>query len=268
VTFVAAPLGKSLSGIDEASLIRYESVLHEEERKRSAAYCFDHLRRDFIIGRVLLRTLLGHFMKIHPKNIVFSYGKYGKPHVLNKTGQPGLFFSVSNTTGMLVIALTADETVGVDMEQFDKANVERGLLEHSLSPLELACCDKTEGQGSKPFFHYWCRKEAYLKAIGSGLTDNLPAIDTSGLEVLITGRATGFLCHSFLPFPGYCMAFSCRKRQDNTNTTFQLLPLGENDYRHILSMIKGNTEMNPPSQPPVNSKSSDTGRLVASNALL
>ncbi len=220
-TIVTARQGEYLTEISDAEFSRYESLLDETERQRASAYRFEHLRKDFVFGRALLRTLLSRYVDDRPHDILFSYGKHGKPCLHDKYGRTGPSFSVSNTTGMLAIALTATGRIGIDMEHIDARKTGRDLAEHSLASNELAEYDAAGKDGPRLFFHYWCRKEAYLKAEGCGLIDNLSSIDVNGHVVRHTGRETGFLCHSLDPFPGYCMAFA-HERQKSAIHTFQL----------------------------------------------
>jgi len=185
---------------------QYEILLQTDEKKRADGYLFDHLRRDFVFGRALLRLLLHHYTGVPAGKILFSYDEYGKPALLDEKGQSKISFSVSNTRGMLLIALASRGKIGVDLEHVRSAGDSRNMALYCLSAAELAAYETSTQDVDNVFFHYWCRKEAYLKAKGTGLVDNLPDIDTSAAEVSDEGCASGFLCRSLSLFPGYYSA--------------------------------------------------------------
>src|SRR5256714_12674581 len=57
------------------------ALLSREERMRASRFHFQVHRSRFVAGRVLLRTVLSHYLGLDPAKIVFSYGKAGKPHL-------------------------------------------------------------------------------------------------------------------------------------------------------------------------------------------
>ncbi len=58
--------------------------LAAEEQVQASKYYTDHLRRQYIISHGILRYILGYYTKQHPKDIIFSYGAYGKPFLKNQ----------------------------------------------------------------------------------------------------------------------------------------------------------------------------------------
>ena len=55
------------------------STLSADERARAARFYFEHDRRHFIVGRGLLRAILGCYLGIEPHRLAFGYGAHGKP---------------------------------------------------------------------------------------------------------------------------------------------------------------------------------------------
>ena len=92
----------------------------------------------------------------------------GKPYFKHI---PDLFFSISHTDGLTVIALS-DCEVGIDVERLKKADlriIKRFLKEEADYITE---CDS-----DRRFFEIWTKKEAYLKCKGTGLSGGLKSVN-------------------------------------------------------------------------------------------
>ena len=107
--------------------------------------------------------------------MVFGYSGYGKPSL------PGdIEFNLSHAGGIALLAICQARRIGVDIEAF-RPNVKcEQLAKHFFSPAEVAAlmavCDE---QRRAAFFACWTRKEAYVKALGKGLSMPLDAFDVS-----------------------------------------------------------------------------------------
>lgn len=80
-------------------------------------------------------------------------------------GSP-VYESRSATTGALAVAMCRTRAVGVDVEALRPAWVDQDLLDQVLHPEERAAPSAADGAR---FFDLWTRKEAVLKALGTGL---------------------------------------------------------------------------------------------------
>src|SRR5687767_4036845 len=56
-------------------------TLRDDELMRAGRFFFDPDRNHFIVGRGLLRVLLGHYLQMEPEKIRFQYGHRGKPRI-------------------------------------------------------------------------------------------------------------------------------------------------------------------------------------------
>ncbi len=92
----------------------------------------------------------------------------GKPYFKNI---PDLFFSISHTDGLTVIAVGNSE-VGVDVEKLRMADlrITRRFLKQEADYITAADSDKR-------FFEVWTKKEAYLKYKGTGLSGGLDSVN-------------------------------------------------------------------------------------------
>ncbi len=144
------------------------TTLSPDERQRAARFKFDRDRENFIVRRVLLRKILGHYLKMDPEKIIFKYGPNGKPEL------PGLHFNASHSNGHILIAI-APCVVGVDLEYIRPMEDMEQIAKRFFSPPERLLV-----KDAASFFRIWSRKEAFLKTTGEGLSDRLTKIDVTG----------------------------------------------------------------------------------------
>ena len=185
--------------------------LSPDERARAERFHFEVHRHHFIVGRGLLRWLNGRYLSIAPQDIQFRYGAYDKPTLVTELA---LQFNVSHSHEGLVIAFCWETAVGVDIEYInrkldDMDNIARRFFSAAESAAYLSAADS-----EKPdtFFNCWTRKEAFIKAVGQGLSFPLDEFEVSLLPAeparLLNVRgseqeAARWSMKSFDPFPGY-----------------------------------------------------------------
>jgi 4'-phosphopantetheinyl transferase len=166
-----APL--DLGEPDIASLV---VLLAPDEQQRGSQFRFDRDRRHFIVARGLLRRLLARYAGGAPAQIEFCYGPQGKPAL---AGRDDMQFNVAHSHGAGLFAFTRGAPIGVDAEQIRPLEYE-ALAAGFFSPAErttLMAMPVERRQDA--FFTYWARKEAYVKALGWGLSVPLDRFDVA-----------------------------------------------------------------------------------------
>ena len=152
------------------------TLLNADERKRADRLKVEKKRRQFIIGRAFLRTTIANYLNLAPEEINFTYGPDGKPAIENNC----VSFNASHSGEWYLLAISKDRILGIDIER-ERSNLDYiKIAERFFSPeerLELAAIPSEEQQLA--FFRGWTRKEAYLKALGSGLRFPLDQFVTS-----------------------------------------------------------------------------------------
>ena len=159
-----------------AELPRLAGLLSDSERERAARYLYAKDREQFTITRARLRLLLGRYLGIDPTRIEFGSSNTGKPTLPGTT----LSFNVSHTQGLALIALTEGRELGVDVERIRTYPTHLDMATRYFTPGEsrrLNTLLPTESE--RAFFHVWTRKEAFLKAIGLGLSHGLERFEVS-----------------------------------------------------------------------------------------
>jgi 4'-phosphopantetheinyl transferase len=173
------------------------ALLSTEENQRAARYRFEIHRKRFIWRRAWLRLLLGRYLDLPPGEIELVANSYGKLSVAGR-GEAGeafasplqraLRFNVSHSNGLALFAFALGGEVGVDIEYGQRdfgqpagAQPEyESIAARFFSPAERAALlALPEWQRRQGFFNCWTRKEAYIKALGLGLSLALDAFDVN-----------------------------------------------------------------------------------------
>ena len=170
-----APLDPGAATVD-----RLVAVLSPEERERAVRF---HFRRDamrWIVARATLREILGAYLETEPAAIAFTYGVKGKPALAADAAHADLQFSVSHSADLAAFAVTVEVPVGVDVERLRDVEDMEQLAARTFSLRE---CSALRGlpreQREAGFFNCWTRKEAYIKALGEGLSYPLDRFSVS-----------------------------------------------------------------------------------------
>jgi 4'-phosphopantetheinyl transferase len=155
-------------------------TLTADERERAGRFHFDRHRRQFVISRGALRSVLGHYLDRPPSRLRFVYSSFGKPAVEGEEGPECLRFNLSHAEGMALIALTRGKEVGVDVEVVREEFPGMEIAQDYFSAREVRTLRSLpEEARAAAFFLYWTRKEAYIKAIGEGLSHSLQQFSVS-----------------------------------------------------------------------------------------
>ncbi|SCW68378.1 4'-phosphopantetheinyl transferase [Rhizobium mongolense subsp. loessense] len=151
--------------------------LTARELDTAARFVHERDRRRFVAGRSGLRRIVGSYLGIEPNRLNLSYNAYGKPRIAASNGRM-LHFNLSHCGGMAALAVSSCYQVGIDIEEvrpLKEDNVSRFLSpkeEMSLAALPAA-------EYRRAFYSVWTRKEAFVKAIGVGLSFPLDAFDVT-----------------------------------------------------------------------------------------
>jgi len=191
------------------------ATLSEDERARAARFATELLRARFVVGRGMLRTILAKYLAAEPGELAFQYSDYGKPALAPPWGLPGLHFNLSHCVGLGMLAV-ADREVGADVECVRPVASMPELVERCFAAEEKARWRELplEAQPTA-FFRAWTRKEAWLKAVGSGFSFPLEEVGVTfapgepARVLSIRGDATeaaGWWLDSCEPAPGHIAA--------------------------------------------------------------
>jgi 4'-phosphopantetheinyl transferase len=165
-----------------ASTVRalYE-VLQTDERLRADRFHFRRDREHFTVARGVLRQILGGYLGSAPEQIRFAYNQYGKPALAGAAADDdSLSFNVSHSKGIALYAIAKGRRVGLDIEHLREDFDTVALAERFFSRSEVTTLSELPaGQQTVAFFNCWTRKEAYIKALGEGLSHPLDRFSVS-----------------------------------------------------------------------------------------
>ncbi len=146
-------------------------VLSEDECRRAERFRAGSLQDRYIAGRGTLRILLGRYLRTDPASVSLGYQAQGKPELGPPWNAYGLQFNVSHSHELAVYAFTRGSEIGVDVECIRPMPNAAALLERFFSPEEVQEWQQIPPERQlRAFFQGWTRKEAWLKAVGSGLS--------------------------------------------------------------------------------------------------
>ena len=162
-----------------------EQLLSTDELGRAERFHFQKDRDHFVAARGILRLILGRYLLRRPKKLLFCYGPTGKPELAGEAAGRAIGFNVSHSHGLALFAITSGRQVGVDLEYIREDFSVGDLINELFSPGEiLACKALPPDEQQRTFFLWWTRKEAWLKARGSGLALDPRDIDLSRLRAI------------------------------------------------------------------------------------
>lgn len=189
-------------------LSEHESMLAPDERARAGRFHFERERSRFIHVRGWLRTLLGAYLGVRPADIALEYGIHGKPALASGSVSP-LQFNISHSGVIALMAISHGIEVGIDVEMIRPMSNAHRIAAKFFSPRETA---ELRGLPAEAFFTCWTRKEAYLKARGQGLGQDLRAFSvtispgTTPSVVDEEGEGAHWSIHDLPALAGYAAA--------------------------------------------------------------
>jgi len=205
---------------EAAAMARLERLLSSGECDRANRFRFEKDRVAYIAAHGGLRRILAFYRQCAPADICFDQGENGKPAVA------GVQFNLSHSADLAVVAVTRERELGVDVERVDESRADKNVAERFFSPYEVSVLRSLPAeQQTEAFFNCWTRKEAYLKAIGLGLSVPLDSFDVSlapGEPArLLRGADVKWRLRSFAPAPGYIGALAIDAADDDIEITFK-----------------------------------------------
>lgn len=197
-----------------------EKVPSADEHTRASRYHFEQDRKRFLVSRTLLRAILGRYLDLEPSQVQFVYGHHGKPFLAEGLGADGLCFNVSHSHERAVFAFARELDLGVDLEYARFLPDAEQVAASFFSEREnIAWRSLPTDQKTEAFYNCWTRKEAFIKAIGDGLSHPLGAFSVSltpgepARILAIAGNAQNASEWSLWvldPGPGYVGALAAR----------------------------------------------------------
>lgn len=156
------------------------TLLTADERARAARYVFARDRDRFAASRIILRTTLAAYLGIEPAAVRFDVEHAGKP-VLHASHRARVDFNLSHSERAVLVAISAGGPVGADVEAIRHLEDRDALAQWTFAPGEYGRLQAiAEAERDVAFFRCWTRKEAFVKALGTGLGHPLDRFEVTG----------------------------------------------------------------------------------------
>jgi 4'-phosphopantetheinyl transferase len=172
------------------------ALLTEDERRRADGYPHAARGRRFAHGRAALRLLLGAAVSRDPRALRFSSNADGKPSLLEPLASSGGAppeFNLSHAHDFALIAVSAEGPLGVDLSAVDRTLPVDKVAPRFFSAVERAALDSAPTHDARcdRFARLWVRKEAWLKGVGTGISERMRQTDFSaGIDRPVGDPAT------------------------------------------------------------------------------
>ncbi len=146
-------------------------ILDSAEQARADRLRADQHRAQFVACRAWLRLLLSAYTGLVPDQIKLAYDQFGKPRLVQKFDGSVLVFNVSHTSDRVLLAFGTNSMLGVDIECCREIRNLEGMVDRVCSPSEKVIWKRLPEQRKVDvFFSIWVRKEAIIKAQGTGIS--------------------------------------------------------------------------------------------------
>jgi 4'-phosphopantetheinyl transferase len=184
------------------------ALLDEAEQGRAARFIAAEHRGRFVRGHGLVRLILARYLDRPARALRFGTAGHGKPFLLNTED---LSFNLSHSHELAALAVARGLTLGVDVEHCRPLSDRDGLVRRFFSAREQALfAALPEAERQAGFFRLWTRKEAYIKALGEGLSCPLDSFAVSADDEarILEPLLAGWSLRHFDPAPGYVGALA------------------------------------------------------------
>lgn len=220
----------------EGLLAHYLALLSEAERAQQARFVFERHRHQYLVTRALLRSTLSLYAPdVDGRSWQFTTNAHGKPAIAAPGNPLTLRFNLSHSEGLIVLAITRDREVGVDVEWPQRSGEMLAIAERYFSPSEVRELFALPPQQRRSrFFDLWTLKEAYIKACGQGLAIPLeefsysfPAAGRVGISFAARrqDQPGEWQFWQLAPNADHKVALAIKDRRPYSVTTYRSIPL-------------------------------------------
>jgi 4'-phosphopantetheinyl transferase len=202
---------------------RYPTVLDRTERERWERFQVEHARNEFLVGHVLVRTILSRYASVTPHDWRFEINEHGRPSIARGLCDLDVRFNLSHTRGLTACLIALGADVGVDVEWADRTGGGPDLADRFFSAPEVRSLRALPAEQQRDrFFQYWTLKESYIKARGMGLAIPLARFGFERLDEkhpllwvdpTLGDRADRWRFEQFRPAPSYHAAVAVERRE-------------------------------------------------------
>jgi 4'-phosphopantetheinyl transferase len=154
------------------------AMLSGEEKKRIAQFRTPDLRRRQAVAHGVLRALIASYLNSDPAELAFSRNSHGKPQLKRAETASKLQFNLSHSEDVAAYCFANHTPVGIDVETIGEIPDLEGVAALCLSGCEQEWFYQLPlPERNETFYTIWSIKEAFVKAIGWGLSFPLNQVE-------------------------------------------------------------------------------------------
>jgi 4'-phosphopantetheinyl transferase len=151
-------------------LAQFEKVLSAGELSRFRRFRVPRAAHRYLVSHAMLRGVLSRYAEITPHRWQFDYGPHGRPEIANP-GAPPLRFNLTHTEGLTACVVSLGRSCGIDAERLSERHAPGRIARKMFSTEECRELDRLSGHARLEYFYErWTLREAYVKALGVGLS--------------------------------------------------------------------------------------------------
>ncbi|ADG93868.1 4'-phosphopantetheinyl transferase [Arcobacter nitrofigilis DSM 7299] len=155
--------------IDKISedIYKYSELLTPDELNRANKYRISNKKKAYITTRITLKILLKYYLDNDSYSITLYKNNYGKIYIKGSN----LYFNISHSTDMSIITFSRNNEIGIDLENMNcDSNIIDISTRYFTKRERLWIKNLALEKQKEAFIYCWVRKEAYIKALGLGLS--------------------------------------------------------------------------------------------------
>jgi 4'-phosphopantetheinyl transferase len=169
----------------DALIAEARATLSTEENERADRFAHDIHRNRYLISHLKFREILAQYLTVTSREMRFHINEFGKPFLAAAENPAGINFNLSHSGERMLLGLVRNAKIGVDIEEIRPESASLDVAARFFTDRENEELRSLSGREQvEAFFNCWTRKEAYLKALGCGLS-----IDPKDCEVSLLPTA-------------------------------------------------------------------------------
>lgn len=168
-----------------AWILDHWNVMCDDEKNAAQKFIKHDDQMRYAVGKIMSRLILARYMNISERNILISKNKYGKPFIRQLEMEEPIQYNISHSGEFVLLAVTKYSEIGIDIELLRELPDYLEIAQTVFSPEEAEIIK--DSNSPNIFFCYWTAKEAYVKALGTGLFTNLKLFMIERNEIIDCG---------------------------------------------------------------------------------
>ena len=183
--------------------------LSDDEINKINRFIFEKDRITHTISKGTLRYIMSGYLNLKPEEIIFNQNEYGKPFISEDQNPEKIQFDLSHSGDMIIYAISKGRNIGIDIQEIKDSDSVIDIVEHYFSETEKSAFRSLpDEQKLKGFHSCWARKEAYIKALGLGLSYplnsfSMPVTPEYSSAVIYDDKGTAYSVTDIITSPGY-----------------------------------------------------------------